>query len=97
MGIEPNLPQVLKLQGTVVEVLESQGELVVKIAVEPHNLLAVANQNMREAHLGDPVAVEARITVSRVRLGAFWGEENLSSGSPAPESCIQHSQGEHHE
>jgi hypothetical protein len=59
--------QKLILYGEVVEIYEKGGLRLAKISVKPCNILAVAAQNIREAHLGDKVVIDASITVDQIR------------------------------
>jgi hypothetical protein len=65
--IEPGQTHLLSLPGEVVEIFEKEGHCLTKIALRHSNLLDIAAENLQDAHLGDRVIIEARITIDQIR------------------------------
>ena len=65
--IEPGQTHLLLLPGEVVEIFEKEGHCLTKIALRHSNLLDIAAENLQDAHLGDRVIIEARITIDQIR------------------------------
>ena len=67
MVIEPGQTHLLSLPGEVVEIFERDGHCLTKIALRHSNLLDITAENLQDAHLGDRVIIEAKITIDRIR------------------------------
>jgi len=67
MVIEPGQTHLLSLPGEVVEIIERGGHCLTKIALKHSNLLDITAENLQDAHLGDRVIIEAKITIDRIR------------------------------
>jgi hypothetical protein len=67
MAIEPGQTHQLSLPGEVVEIFEKEGNCLTKIALRHSNLLDITAENLQDAHLGDRVIIEAKITIDRIR------------------------------
>ena len=67
MVIEPGQTHLLSLPGEVVEIFEKEGHCLTKIALRHSNLLEITAENLKDAHLGDRVVIEARITIDQIK------------------------------
>jgi hypothetical protein len=67
MVLETGKPQPLTFRGEVVEIFEKQGLRFAKIKFEPFSVLDVAAECFEEAHLGDGVVIDARITIDKIK------------------------------
>ncbi len=67
MVLEEGKSKSLSLQGEVVEILEKQGQRLARISVLSWNIIDVVGDNIREAHLGDRVLIDAQVTIKGIR------------------------------
>ena len=67
MVIEPGQTHLFSLPGEVVEIFEKEGHCLTKIALRHSELLDITAENLQDAHLGDRVIIEAKITIDRIR------------------------------
>lgn len=77
MFFEPGQTTVLRLLGEVVEIHEEGGRRRARISIRPQRLIDVIAADIQEAHLGDPVWIEAQVTIRSV--------QSASSGGIAPD------------
>ena len=66
MTAKSGASQRICLRGEVVEISERDGRRLMKITVEPHNLVDVVAETLEHTHLGDRVRVEAQVRIERV-------------------------------
>lgn len=66
MATESPNRQVLSLRGEVVEISECEGRRVMKVNVEPRNVVDVVADCPTETHLGDLVRLVVTVHVERV-------------------------------
>ena len=67
MVLEPGKPGALTFRGEVVGIFEKQGLRLAKIKVETCSVLDIAAECFEEAHLGDGVVIDARITIDDIK------------------------------
>ncbi len=67
MGLVPGKPQTLSFRGEVVEVCERQGQRLARITIETRDMLDIAARNIDDAHLGDRVLIDARVTIESIK------------------------------
>jgi predicted phosphatase len=67
MVLEEGKSKALSLKGEVVEILEKEGERLARISVFSWNIIDVAGESIREAHLGDRVSIDAHVTIRCVK------------------------------
>ena len=56
------------MRGEVIQIFQEGGQRIAKIAIGPRNYVDVAADSLPEAHLGDPVVIEASFTISKLEL-----------------------------
>jgi hypothetical protein len=64
---EPGKLQTLSFRGEVVEIFERRGVRFAKLTIGTRDMLDVRAENLREAHLGDHVVIEANIIVEDIQ------------------------------
>ncbi len=67
MVLEEGKSKTLSLKGEVVEILEDHGQRLARISVLSSSIIDIASDSIREAHLGDRVQIDARVTIECIR------------------------------
>ena len=67
MVLEEGVPQILSLQGEVVEIFEKDGQRLARVSVLSRNIIDVAGESIREAHLGDRILIDAQVTIESIK------------------------------
>jgi hypothetical protein len=67
MVLEPGKPQTLRFRGEVVEIFEAEGARLAKIKMDAFDVLEIAAECLGETHLGDSMAIEAKVTIDQIK------------------------------
>jgi hypothetical protein len=73
MYFEPGQTRILRLLGEVVEIHEEGGHRRARISIRPQRLIDVIAADIHEVHLGDPVWIEAQVTIRSVQPASAGG------------------------
>ena len=67
MVLEPGKSEAMSFRGEVVEIFERKGKRMAKITLDARDMLDVAAESIDDAHLGDKVVLDVRITIESIK------------------------------